>query len=66
MPTFFVLVPMSSKKVPRLKANFDIDAAKKQRVVQDWLKLCPKHDGRYNLPQLLQELEPVVLDILLD
>jgi hypothetical protein len=56
----------SKSKVPRLKANFEIDCVRQQEVLENWLRRCPKDDGNYNLPRLLAELEPVVLDMLLD
>ena len=71
VPTFLLCLQlfatgMALLKKPRLKANFEIDCVKQQEVLEGWLKTCPKHDGKYNLPLLLQELEPVVLDMLLD
>lgn len=60
-----------AKKGPRLKADFTINVAMQASVMEDWLSMCHKGRGdddeyRYNLPQLLAALEPVVFDILLD
>ena len=62
---------MMAKKGSRLKADFKINVAMQASVMEDWLGMCNKDRGdgdeyRYNLPQLLAALEPVVFDILLD